>query len=490
MAFESIRGATRALSSVVLPHSASPQRADLRPPTCRSVGLDLARSLNAVSQGDPNVSRHILEHTRASLPPAAWPVGQPSEEDLVGAKLLSSLKGYVEGALALPEKDGKGGGTRPKASQQALHTIAAAVYDEDITRDRKISSALRLTGLSRTMWHNGGELRASNNSADVGGGRGVTLGAERHTRCDATDLEWLYEYFHNDSPDVECDKSVKWNYKRKKIFCAGKERMIYCRPKVLTTTVAEAVQNAMKSDVYVRSGVQMHPANVAACICKCIKPAKREECACPTCTEFIEALSAYNKKRPGWHGEGAVCDGSCGLDCKNRASEFRTFTKNHSEFETHLRCPKSARPAAQLPHESDAPEFYQLRCCLKRRRNAAGEPTGEYEPRQVPPCSRCAPKRARLLQAPGESQCPDEHNDAPVTWRKYKDIELEPGKTTNKLVEHHGTRRELLTQIENTAQEWSFHRQGKAARSCAVSCLPVCRVAYLTSSLALRTSRC
>ena len=56
------------------------------------------------------------------------------------------------------------------------------------------------------------------------------------------------------------------------------------------------------------------------------------------------------------------------------------------------------------------------------------------------------------------ARCHDESNDKPAKWRMYKEIELADGKTTNKLVEHHGTRAELLEQIERTAQEWGFHR--------------------------------
>ena len=61
-----------------------------------------------------------------------------------------------------------------------------------------------------------------------------------------------------------------------------------------------------------------------------------------------------------------------------------------------------------------------------------------------------------MLQAPGQPRCADEHNGQPVTWKKYKDVLLEDGKTANKLVEHRGTRTELLTQIERTAQVRPF----------------------------------
>ena len=392
---------------------------------------------------------------RSHIPEQMWPVQQPSEKDLVCAQLLASLKDYVEGPLELPTKgDRQRGGTRTKEAQQAIETIAAAVHSEDVVKGRRVSTGLDLTGLTRAMWNKGGELRQRNSE------RGdVSLGGERATRKDCVDLDWVYNWFHESSPDVEPDKTVKWNYKRKKILCAGKTRMIECRPRVLTCSRTEAAHNFMKSDVYLRSGVTLHHANVMSCICHCTKAAKREECSCPICTEFTEALTAYHRNRGAWHDdEHATCDGSCGLECRNPESEFRTFTRNYSIFESHLRCAKRAYDAAKLPHEEQAPEFYQLRCCLKRRRNNAGAPTGHHEPRDVQPCERCASKRARLLQAPGEKQCPDEHNDTSVTWRKYKDVELEDGKTANKLVEHEGTRRELLTQIEKTAQEWSFHR--------------------------------
>ena len=424
------------------------------------------------------MSRAVLEHTRAALAADAWPQSPPSKHEVVAAQLLASMREYVTGALATSTADAddplRRGGTRPKAAQQGLHTLAAAVYSEDVVKERNVSTATDLTGITRKMYDQGRELRARN----MDGEAAVSIGGERAVRRDAVDLEFLYDYFHDQSPHVEPDKSVKWNYKKKKIVCAGKERMITCRPRVLTSSVAEAVEEAMKSDVYVRSGVQLHPKTVAACICHCIKPVKREECACPTCTEFVEALTAYHRKRHLWHAEdGATCDGACGLECKNSSSLFRTFTRNYSIFEQNLRCPKRARPEVRLPHEEHDPEFYQLRCCLKRRRDGAGNPTGLHEPRFTQACTACAPKRARLLQAPGQPRCADEHNGQPVTWKKYKDVLLEDGKTANKLVEHRGTRAELLTQIERTAQVRSFAecRMPLTRRTCAGVELPSIR---------------
>lgn len=41
---------------------------------------------------------------------------------------------------------------------------------------------------------------------------------------------------------------------------------------------------------------------------------------------------------------------------------------------------------------------------------------------------------------------------------RYKDVVLEDGKTANKLVEHYGTRAELVDYIREKATQWSYHR--------------------------------
>ena len=47
------------------------------------------------------------------------------------------------------------------------------------------------------------------------------MGGARSSRADAQDLGFLYDWFHNESPDVEPDKSTKVQYKRKRVFKAG-----------------------------------------------------------------------------------------------------------------------------------------------------------------------------------------------------------------------------------------------------------------------------
>lgn len=41
---------------------------------------------------------------------------------------------------------------------------------------------------------------------------------------------------------------------------------------------------------------------------------------------------------------------------------------------------------------------------------------------------------------------------------RYKDVDLGDGKTANKLVEHYGTRAELVDYIREKAAQWSYHR--------------------------------
>ena len=41
---------------------------------------------------------------------------------------------------------------------------------------------------------------------------------------------------------------------------------------------------------------------------------------------------------------------------------------------------------------------------------------------------------------------------------RYKDVDLGDGKTANKLVEHYGTRAELVDYIREKATQWSYHR--------------------------------
>ena len=90
----------------------------------------------------------------------------------------------------------------------------------------------------------------------------LQAGGARAVRSDAWDLDFLYEHFHKDSPDVEPDKSTKKQYKRKRCFVAGKWRSLTCTKKILTSSVEDAVKHCMESPAYRNSGIQLHPKSV------------------------------------------------------------------------------------------------------------------------------------------------------------------------------------------------------------------------------------
>ena len=201
-----------------LPLSASPHRADPRPPTLRSVGQDLANQIRNAAGGDPVLARSILDETLRDLHELDY-VGATSgfssqKESNTAALLLTSLKDYVTGPLALPPS----GGTRTVAQAASLAAIAAALHSTEVEQQRLVKAARELTGLSRSIWTNGKDTRATNDEACA---KQVRVGGARSSRADAQDLDFLYDWFHNESPDVEPDKSTKFQYKRKRVFKAG-----------------------------------------------------------------------------------------------------------------------------------------------------------------------------------------------------------------------------------------------------------------------------
>ena len=141
-----------------MPLSASPQRTDPRPPTCASVGRDIAQMIQQVSQGDAGVAQLIVSEARRHMVDEGdgdhWPVEEPDKPTRTAALMLASLKGYVSGPLACPN-----GGTRHSACTKALHTIAAALHSDEIETDQLKSEARRLNGLTVGMQAKESSLR-------------------------------------------------------------------------------------------------------------------------------------------------------------------------------------------------------------------------------------------------------------------------------------------------------------------------------------------
>ena len=74
----------------------------------------------------------------------------------------------------------------------------------------------------------------------------------------------------------------------KRAFVAGKRRHLQCDMRILTATVQDAVSNFKKSPEWKQfrhdnPDSDVNDKTVASCICPCMKPDSRGECACPTC---------------------------------------------------------------------------------------------------------------------------------------------------------------------------------------------------------------
>ena len=59
-----------------------------------------------------------------------------------------------------------------------------------------------------------------------------------------------YDYFHDDCPLVEVDKSKRNAYKRKIVNVAGKIRRLTCQRRVMTGTKKQLTEAFFKSDVF------------------------------------------------------------------------------------------------------------------------------------------------------------------------------------------------------------------------------------------------
>ena len=107
--------------------------------------------------------------------------------------MLTSLKDYATGPLGLGGK----GGTRNTDRSKALDTIAAALHSDEVVDQRLKSEARRLSGLTAGMQDKGASLRANNESAPAAG---VAVGVPRKARFDKVDPEFIYDWFHTQSP--------------------------------------------------------------------------------------------------------------------------------------------------------------------------------------------------------------------------------------------------------------------------------------------------
>ena len=406
-----------------------------------AVAQSFAQSLGSASQlnfesDDDQPAKRARARIDDDQPAKRARIPEPDEE--TAAILLRNIRSFFAGPLATI-------GTRPAALQQKADTLAEALHSKDLVERRLVSSVERLTGMNRSQFQRGGHLQDDNAERPRADQH---IGAQRAVRSDYVDLDWVWEWFHTKSDDVEPDKTVKWAYKRKRAFVAGKWRNLTCDMRILTCSKAEAVANFKKSPEYLafaRTHREIPNETISTCICCCMKPDKRDECACPICTSFLHKIKAWNQQRTQWHADGSC---KCGLNCKDKTSAWRQASRGFAHFEQCLLCPRQPHGGLALPHSpNDPPEFYKICCCLQPRTR------GRHYPDGIAPCQACG-----WTNRFGNRQCADEYNNSPATWKKLTEVPAGNGRTEKKFVEHTGTRAELLDEIEADAPAFLYHR--------------------------------
>ena len=215
-------------------------------------------------------------------PPLKQSVGHRDDEarDLVVANLLQTL---------LNNKSGKGAKT--KEQQERLDVLAMAMMSEEIRARRLQSAVTRVFGMSRAQQDRGLTLlgmQAKDPAKPI-----LTMPKMGHSFGPKAkvDLDFVYDWLHNDCPLIEPDKSKEQSHLNKLIHCAGKDRRINCQRRILNATKKNAADVFLQSDVYHswqrKMGRSLPLKTVESCFCFCIKDATTKECVCTVCTEFM-----------------------------------------------------------------------------------------------------------------------------------------------------------------------------------------------------------
>jgi hypothetical protein len=114
-----------------------------------------------------------------------------------------------------------------------------------------MSSICRVTGITRALVHKGATLRTENRS------KRRRLSSDyipREKRCDYLgDRRWISEWFHNDCPIVELDKSRQTRLLGKLRHCYDGEtpEPVHCERRLLLGTKREARNLFKESEVCV-----------------------------------------------------------------------------------------------------------------------------------------------------------------------------------------------------------------------------------------------
>ena len=104
-----------------------------------------------------------------------------------------------------------------------------------------------------------------------------------------------------------------------------------------------------------------------SCRCKCITQSDFEECSCPHCTIWREAVRSYHRQRASWHREAEAAGKKC-IGCKCGDPEFLQASKSSGSLRTYLHstCGKRSIPGLKItegPKSAEVCEFYRRQCC-------------------------------------------------------------------------------------------------------------------------------
>ena len=240
-------------------------------------------------------------------------------------------------------------GSRTKEQNVTLTTICAAVMCDVFVDERLLNSLQRVLHITRPMMMNGLRLRKMK-SKDASA-LSITRRPHSHGTKAKLDLDFVYDWFHDQCPLVQVDKSLRRHYTRSKPFCAGKIRQLDCQRRILNGTREQAVDSFLNSDVYKRWQLKHQNAigerTVMSSICPCIKIATIKECSCPICVQFEYHLRAWDRQRREWHKERKCqCPGCNGP----KADAYFSASKSPSQFRRTVCCPMTKYPHLILPH--------------------------------------------------------------------------------------------------------------------------------------------
>lgn len=101
--------------------------------------------------------------------------------------------------------------------------------------------------------------------------------------------------------------------------------------------------------------------------CPCIVQSDFEECSCPHCTIWREAVRSYHRQRAAWHREKLPCTTPNCL-CGSASTEFLQASKSAGTLRAYLhrQCGKVSMPGLRISegaNSSETVDFYKRQCC-------------------------------------------------------------------------------------------------------------------------------